>query len=42
MAELVFVTAFNTHTCRKKLTECQTFKKPNDFRQASKKLLKKI
>jgi len=35
MAELVFVTVFKTHMCRKKLTKCQKFNKPNDFRQAN-------
>jgi len=31
MAELVFVTVFDTHICRKKLTERQTFEKTDDF-----------
>jgi len=41
MAELVFVTVFNTHMWRKKLTTRQEFKKPNDFRQANEKLAEK-
>jgi len=34
MAKLVFAVVFNTHMCRKKLTQRQKYKKPNDFRQA--------
>ena len=40
MAELVFVTAYNTHICvDKKLKERQTFKKPNDQTRWSKEIV---
>jgi len=31
MAELVFATVFDTHVCRKKLAERQTFEKTDDL-----------
>jgi len=42
IAELVFVTVFNTHMCRKKSTTRQKFKKPNDFSQTNETLLKEL
>jgi len=42
MVELVSVMVFKTHEFRKKLTKRQTFKKPNDFRQANETLAEKL
>jgi len=38
MVQLVFVTVFKTHMCRKRLTKCHKFKKPTDFRQVNETL----